>query len=68
MHIYNLKNLRKGVRNIIWPIFLLKEFLEVIPNGTIQGWVYPNTKSLIFVYFKWKTFLLHNFFKNDPLF
>jgi hypothetical protein len=28
----------KGTKNIIWPILRLKEFFEVVPNGTTQGY------------------------------
>jgi len=32
---------KKGLKNIIWSILIFKLFLEVIPNGTSQGYFCP---------------------------
>jgi hypothetical protein len=44
--IYGYENIqRKGIKMIIWIVLVVLPFLEMVPNGSIKGCLYPTAKD-----------------------
>lgn len=51
--IYGYENIkRKGIEIIILIVLVVLPFLEMVPNGSVKGCLYPMAKDCLFCYIR----------------